>query len=164
MTTAIHLPSVPTEIVESRESAFFRLALLVGQKGIPAPNPHVGAVVVRDGAVVGLGHHEKAGTAHAEAVALERARARAWGGTLYVTLEPCNHYGRTPPCVDAIVRSGIVRVVIGCPDPNPHVRGGGARCLEANGVEVVWSPLLAEAESLIESWQRSLPRQVRHVR
>jgi len=138
------------------DHAFMRLALELGKRGTPAPNPHVGAVVVRFGQVVGEGHHERAGTAHAEALALTRAGARARGATLYVTLEPCNHHGRTPPCVDAILESGVRRVVIGCPDPNPHVAGGGAEALRRAGIEVVYGPGRAEAAALIEPWRAVL--------
>src|SRR4051812_29980692 len=111
-----------------RDNQLMDLALAEAAKGRPSPNPHVGAVVVgaRDGEVIAQGHHERAGEAHAEVEALRLAGARANGATLYVTLEPCNHDGRTPPCVDAILAAGIGRVVIGCLDPNPHVVGGGA--------------------------------------
>jgi pyrimidine deaminase RibD-like protein len=106
-----------------------RHALAQGRHGKPAPNPHVGAVVVRHGRLVGEGHHERAGGPHAEVVALQRAGELARGATLYVTLEPCNHHGRTPPCVGAVLRAGVRRVVIGCADPNPFVSGGGVEAL-----------------------------------
>ncbi|MGC4093141.1 MAG: bifunctional diaminohydroxyphosphoribosylaminopyrimidine deaminase/5-amino-6-(5-phosphoribosylamino)uracil reductase RibD [Polyangiaceae bacterium] len=133
-----------------------KLALALARRGTPAPNPRVGAVVVRDGAVIGWGFHERAGMAHAEAAALAHAGERARGATLYVTLEPCNHFGRTPPCVDAILRAGIARVVYGTRDPNGLVRGGGALRLAAAGVEVVEGALGHEARSLIADWVRSL--------
>lgn len=136
--------------------AFMRRAIELGARGTPAPNPHVGAVVVRDGRIVGEGHHERAGAAHAEALALERAGAEARGATLYVTLEPCNHHGRTPPCVDAVLASGVRRVVFGCPDPNPHVQGGGAEALRRAGVDVVYGPARSEARALIEPWLATL--------
>jgi diaminohydroxyphosphoribosylaminopyrimidine deaminase / 5-amino-6-(5-phosphoribosylamino)uracil reductase len=100
------------------------------------PNPPVGAVVVKDGVIVGRGAHLGPGQLHAEPVALNDAGERARGGTLYVTLEPCNHTGRTPPCTRAIIESGVSRVVIGVRDPNPKVSGGGARYLRERGVEV----------------------------
>lgn len=100
------------------------------------PNPLVGAVVVRGGEVVGEGFHGEYGGPHAEIVALAAAGARARGATLYVTLEPCAHHGKTPPCVDAIRRAGVARVVVGARDPNPQARGGADR-LRAAGVEVV---------------------------
>jgi diaminohydroxyphosphoribosylaminopyrimidine deaminase/5-amino-6-(5-phosphoribosylamino)uracil reductase len=96
----------------------------------------VGAVVVKGGQVVGKGYHRKAGTPHAEIHALENAGDQAKSATLYVTLEPCNHQGRTPPCTEVIVSSGIRRVVVGCSDPNPQVAGGGAGYLRRQGVRV----------------------------
>jgi diaminohydroxyphosphoribosylaminopyrimidine deaminase/5-amino-6-(5-phosphoribosylamino)uracil reductase len=104
-------------------------------RGTTHPNPIVGAVVVRDGEVVGEGWHERAGGPHAEVVALEAAGDRARGATLYATLEPCTHHGRTPPCVDRVLEAGVARVVVGSLDPNPKARGGVER-LRAGGVEV----------------------------
>lgn len=100
------------------------------------PNPTVGAVVVSEGRIVGEGFHERRGTSHAEVIALEEAGGRARGATLYVTLEPCNHQGRTPPCTDAIVASGIARVVVAAPDPHPLVGGRGIARLRSEGMEV----------------------------
>src|SRR5690554_6090296 len=100
------------------------------------PNPLVGAVVERDGRVVGEGAHREYGGPHAEIEALRAAGTAARGATLYVTLEPCNHVGKTPPCTDAILAAGIARVVIAADDPHPAARGGAARLLAA-GVEVV---------------------------
>lgn len=130
-----------------------RLALQEAARGTPHPNPHVGAVVVANGRVVAVGHHERAGLAHAEKLALTLAKEAARGATLYVTLEPCNHFGRTPPCADAVLRSGIVRVVIGCPDPNANVLGGGAARLAAMGLAVDMGICLADAEARIEDWR-----------
>jgi len=104
-------------------------------RGTTHPNPIVGAVVVRDGEVVGEGWHERAGGPHAEVGALEAAGERARGATLYVTLEPCAHHGRTPPCVDRVLEAGVARVVVGSLDPNRKARGGVER-LRAAGVEV----------------------------
>jgi diaminohydroxyphosphoribosylaminopyrimidine deaminase/5-amino-6-(5-phosphoribosylamino)uracil reductase len=138
--------------------SFMRRALRLARLGAPAPNPHVGAIVVQHGMIVGEGHHERAGAAHAEAAALAGAGERARGATLYVTLEPCNHHGRTPPCVDAVLRSGVRRVVIGCRDPNPHVAGGGADALLRAGVQVEYcSACLEEATALIAAWRATLP-------
>jgi diaminohydroxyphosphoribosylaminopyrimidine deaminase / 5-amino-6-(5-phosphoribosylamino)uracil reductase len=111
------------------------------------PNPVVGAVVVRDGAVVGEGWHERTGEPHAEVVALEAAGETARGGTLYVTLEPCDHHGTTPPCVDAILAAGIARVVVGAKDPT---RDGIARLRQA-GLDVELADLWA-ARTQIEAW------------
>jgi diaminohydroxyphosphoribosylaminopyrimidine deaminase/5-amino-6-(5-phosphoribosylamino)uracil reductase len=105
-------------------------------RGTTHPNPVVGAVVVAGDEVVGEGWHERAGSPHAELVALEAASERTRGATLYVTLEPCAHYGRTPPCVDAIVAAGIARVVVGAPDPNPKTDGQGFARLRQSGVDV----------------------------
>jgi diaminohydroxyphosphoribosylaminopyrimidine deaminase/5-amino-6-(5-phosphoribosylamino)uracil reductase len=100
------------------------------------PNPRVGCVIVKDGAVAGSGWHEKAGLPHAEVLALKEAGDRARGATLYVNLEPCSHHGRTPPCVDAIISAGIKRVVAAMQDPNPKVAGQGFAKLRDAGIEV----------------------------
>jgi diaminohydroxyphosphoribosylaminopyrimidine deaminase/5-amino-6-(5-phosphoribosylamino)uracil reductase len=105
-------------------------------RGTTRPNPMVGAVVVRDGEVVGEGWHERPGEPHAEAMALEFAGERARGATLYVTLEPCAHLGRTPPCADAVVAAGIARVVAAIGDPDPRTNGQGFERLRAAGIEV----------------------------
>ena len=101
-----------------------------------APNPLVGAVIAQDGKVVGEGWHSRAGESHAEVVALDGAGGAASGATMYVTLEPCNHYGRTPPCVEPILRAGISRVVVGHLDPDPRMRGRSIGLLREAGVEV----------------------------
>ncbi len=105
-------------------------------RGWTSPNPMVGAVVVKDGKVVGKGFHQAAGGPHGEINALNDAGEKATGATLYVTLEPCNHAGRTPPCTQAILRSGIKRVVAGMKDPNPQVTGGGLAFLKSQGLDV----------------------------
>jgi diaminohydroxyphosphoribosylaminopyrimidine deaminase/5-amino-6-(5-phosphoribosylamino)uracil reductase len=104
--------------------------------GNTSPNPAVGAVIVRDGRIVGEGYHHRAGKPHAEVHALEAAGELAQGATLYVSLEPCNHFGRTPPCAHAVARAGIARVVVGTPDPNPQTDGGGIAYLRDRGVEI----------------------------
>lgn len=114
-------------------------------QGRVAPNPAVGAVVVRDGRLVGEGCTKPPGGPHAEVVALNQAGEQARDGVLYVTLEPCAHYGRTPPCVDAILRAGIRRVVIAVPDPYPEVAGRGIRRLREAGVEVTLGVAAEEA-------------------
>ena len=120
------------------DSSWMRLALERAQlgQGRVEPNPMVGAAIVRDGVLVGLGHHERYGGLHAEVEAIEQAGERATGGTIYVTLEPCCHYGKTPPCTQAILRAGIRRVVAATRDPFPKVDGGGLSALIAAGVDV----------------------------
>lgn len=116
---------------------FMRRALALARKGIgrTSPNPAVGCVVVRDGAVVGEGWHRKAGTPHAEIHALAMAGDASRGAEVYVTLEPCCHTGATPPCTEALIRAGVRRVVAGMPDPNPRVSGGGLAALKQAGIE-----------------------------
>ena len=119
------------------DGAFMRRALALAARGWgrTAPNPMVGAVVVRDGVVVGEGWHAEHGGPHAEVEALRSAGELARGATVYVTLEPCNHYGKTPPCTEALIAAGVSRVVIACADPHPIARGGAQRLREA-GIEV----------------------------
>mgnify|MGYP006281641415 CR=1 FL=1 len=120
------------------DSFYMKIALELAEKGrgYTAPNPMVGAVVVSEKTILGQGWHKKAGGAHAEVNALDAAGGRAEGATIYVTLEPCNHYGRTPPCTERILAAGIRRVVIAAADPNPHVAGGGAQYLADKGLDV----------------------------
>jgi diaminohydroxyphosphoribosylaminopyrimidine deaminase/5-amino-6-(5-phosphoribosylamino)uracil reductase len=127
-------------------------------RGTTHPNPIVGAVVARDGEIVGEGWHERAGGPHAEVVALAHAGERAAGATLYVTLEPCSHHGRTPPCVDAVLAAGIAKVVVGAADPNPEV--DGLTRLRAAGVEVevAAGELGFEARRQNEAWRTWIAR------
>jgi len=130
----------------------FMAEALVLAKGVMSrtwPNPPVGAVVVKDGVIVGRGAHEGPGKPHAEPVALDEAGESARGATLYVTLEPCNHEGNTPPCAPAVVVSGVKRVVVAIRDPNPTVIGGGCRYLRDHGLDVTCGILPAEALDLI---------------
>ena len=117
--------------------------------GSTSPNPPVGAVVVRDGRIVGEGNTQPAGEDHAEIVALRQAGELARGSTLYVTLEPCSHQGRTPPCTDAIVAAGVSEVHVSVVDPNPLVRGKGLDQLRGSGIEVRFGDGREEAEALI---------------
>ena len=135
----------------NRDADFMRQAIALARRGLgrTSPNPPVGAVVVARGRVVGRGWHRRPGAAHGEAMALRAAGARARGATLYVTLEPCNHHGRTPPCTEAILAAGVRRVVFGARDPNPHVRGGGAARLRRAGVEVLGGVERVACEELI---------------
>ncbi len=125
-------------------------ALRLAEKGLytTTPNPRVGCVIARDGQVVGAGWHEKTGGPHAEVVALGAAGARAHGATAYVSLEPCSHHGRTPPCVDALITAGIARVVAAMRDPNPEVSGGGFAALRAAGIVVESGLMQDEAREL----------------
>jgi diaminohydroxyphosphoribosylaminopyrimidine deaminase / 5-amino-6-(5-phosphoribosylamino)uracil reductase len=129
---------VPEAAWDEADRAMMRQAIGVawGGAGRTGANPMVGAVVVTDGGVVGEAFHRQAGIAHAERVALDIAGERARGGTLYASLEPCSHHGRTPPCVDRIVESGVARVVVAAPDPDARVRGRGIAALRARGIQV----------------------------
>jgi diaminohydroxyphosphoribosylaminopyrimidine deaminase/5-amino-6-(5-phosphoribosylamino)uracil reductase len=123
------------------DEKFMAIALREAMKGVglSSPNPPVGCALVRDGEVIGLGVHTRAGDPHGEIMALRDAERRDLdprGATAYVTLEPCCHHGRTPPCTDALLRAGIQRVVVGVHDPNPRVDGGGITILRTQGVEV----------------------------
>ena len=126
------------------------LDLAARARGGTLPNPMVGAVVVRSGRVAGRGWHSKAGRPHAEALALARAGAASKGATLYVSLEPCSHTGRTPPCTEAILKAGVRRVVAAMVDPDPRVRGRGLRRLRASGVRTAVGVLESEARALNE--------------
>ncbi len=144
---------------------FMRLALREARRGLgrTSPNPAVGAVIVKAGRVVGRGHHARAGAPHAEVVALRAAGARARGADLYTTLEPCDHFGRTPPCSLAILDAGVRRVFSGSSDPNPQVDGRGIRRLREAGVEVETGLLRAECDALLEPWARFITTGRPHV-
>lgn len=128
------------------------LRLAARGRGRTSPNPMVGAVIVKHDDVIGTGWHRKVGAEHAEAVALAQAGSRAKGATMYVTLEPCAHHGRTPPCVDAIIEAGISRVVAAIEDPDPLVSGAGAAALRAAGVDVEFGLLSKDAARLNEEY------------
>jgi len=125
-------------------------ALRLAARGLytTTPNPRVGCVIVRDGEILGEGFHERAGEPHAEIHALQRAGARARGATVYVTLEPCSHHGRTPPCVDALIQAGVSRVVAAMQDPNPKVAGEGLQRLRAARIAVESGLLEEQAREL----------------
>ncbi|MBI4816255.1 MAG: bifunctional diaminohydroxyphosphoribosylaminopyrimidine deaminase/5-amino-6-(5-phosphoribosylamino)uracil reductase RibD [Deltaproteobacteria bacterium] len=133
-------------------------ALVEARKGIgrTSPNPTVGAVIARDGVIIATGWHRRAGTAHAEIVALEAAGEDARGATLYSTLEPCVHHGRTGPCTEAILGAGIARVVVGAIDPNPRVKRRGIARLRSQGVEVVHGVRANECEALNEPFNHAI--------
>lgn len=123
-------------------------------RGRTSPNPMVGAILIRDEMIAGEGYHQKAGTPHAEILAIQKAGERAKGSTLYINLEPCIHYGRTPPCVPAILQAGIRRVVIGMEDPNPLVQGKGIKALKEAGLQVEVGVLEKECQRLNESFSK----------
>ncbi|OCG37603.1 bifunctional diaminohydroxyphosphoribosylaminopyrimidine deaminase/5-amino-6-(5-phosphoribosylamino)uracil reductase RibD [Gilliamella sp. Gris1-4] len=112
------------------------------------PNPNVGCVIVKDDQIIGKGYHQKAGEPHAEVHALKMAGDEAIGAIAYVTLEPCSHFGRTPPCADALIKAGIIRVVIAMQDPNPNVAGNGIKRLKEAGIDVTIGVLTEQAEAI----------------
>ena len=129
--------SAPVDVLQ-QDARFMALALALGRRGLGRtwPNPAVGAVVIKDGIIVGRGWTQDGGRPHAEIEALRRAGEAARGATLYVTLEPCSHYGKSPPCADAIIAAGLSRVVSALEDPNPEVAGAGHARLRAAGIAV----------------------------
>jgi len=149
-----------------RDDEFWmRRALRLARKAVgwTSPNPPVGAVIVKNGALIAEGYHEGAGKPHAEAVALTKAGKEAEGATLYVTLEPCDHYGRTPPCTQAIIAAKVKRVVVGTVDPNPIVNGRGVARLKEAGIEVTVGVLESEAKELIAPFAKFITRQIPFV-
>ena len=134
------------------DNKYMRLALELAQKGCgwTAPNPMVGAVIVKDDRIIGQGWHEKYGQPHAERNALAACNESPKGATMYVTLEPCCHHGKQPPCVDAIIEAGIRRVVVGSADPNPLVSGKGIQILRKHSIEVTEHILQEECDKLNE--------------
>jgi diaminohydroxyphosphoribosylaminopyrimidine deaminase/5-amino-6-(5-phosphoribosylamino)uracil reductase len=133
----------PTDI------AYMQTALMLARRGLGncAPNPTVGCIIVKNGRVVGRGNTAAGGRPHAETIGLEMAGADAQGATAYVTLEPCSHYGKTPPCATALIEAGVARVVVACTDPNPKVNGAGIKMLKDAGIEVISG--VCEAEALV---------------
>jgi len=137
---------------EPLDTHFMKEVLKEARKGLgnTSPNPMVGALIVKDGKILARGYHRRAGAPHAEADALSKLGGRSEGAALYVNLEPCNHYGRTPPCTEAILAAGIARVVIAMKDPNPDVKGGGCAYLRAKGLDITEGVLEKEARQLNE--------------
>ncbi|HBH38208.1 MAG TPA: bifunctional diaminohydroxyphosphoribosylaminopyrimidine deaminase/5-amino-6-(5-phosphoribosylamino)uracil reductase RibD, partial [Curvibacter sp.] len=138
-------------------------ALMLAERGLytTEPNPRVGCVLVADGEVVGEGWHVRAGEGHAEVNALAQAGERARGATAYVTLEPCSHFGKTPPCADALIKAGVSRMVAAMQDPNPQVAGNGLQRLREAGIAVECGLLEEQARALnpgfIKRMQQGLP-------
>lgn len=145
------------------DERFMRMAinLALRASGLTSPNPAVGAVIVKNGKVVARGYHKKAGGAHAEAEAI--GNRDLLDATLYVTLEPCCHYGKTPPCTDAILRSGIKTVVVGTKDPNPAVAGKGIKILRRAGIEVITGVLEGECRALNVAYNKYIVKRVPYV-
>ncbi len=145
--------------------SYMRRALTLAARGLgrTAPNPAVGAVVVKHGEIIGEGWHPAAGQPHAEVLALQQAGTAAQGADIYVTLEPCCHYGRTPPCTDAIIAAGIKRVFYACQDPNPQVAGGGHATLVAAGCEVFQGPLGTSAKDLNRAYFKHQATGLPHI-
>ena len=141
-----------TDMEQDRQ--YMKMALELAQKGMgfTAPNPMVGAVIVKNGRVIGQGYHRKYGGLHAEREALAVCTEEPKGASIYVTLEPCCHYGKQPPCVNAILEAGIRRVIIGSSDPNPLVAGKGIRILKDHGIEVTENILKEECDKLNEAF------------
>lgn len=136
----------------SADYTYMAQALQLAERGLytTSPNPRVGCVIVKDNCIIGTGWHQRAGEAHAEIYALQAAGERARGATAYVTLEPCSHFGRTPPCADALIRAGVIRVIAAMQDPNPQIAGNGLARLQAAGI--------ATSSGLLEVQARQLNR------
>ncbi|MCU0655760.1 MAG: bifunctional diaminohydroxyphosphoribosylaminopyrimidine deaminase/5-amino-6-(5-phosphoribosylamino)uracil reductase RibD [Polyangiaceae bacterium] len=145
-----------------QDARWMDLAVNEGRKGRCSPNPRVGAVVVQNDQVVAVGYHERAGESHAEVIALRNAGDQARGATLYCSLEPCNHHGRTPPCTEAILAAGIRRVVVGARDPNPNLPGKGLERLKNEGVQVALLDHRGATE-LLAPWAKYITTGLPHV-
>jgi diaminohydroxyphosphoribosylaminopyrimidine deaminase/5-amino-6-(5-phosphoribosylamino)uracil reductase len=155
--TDARLPSDPSAITPFDQAMMQRcLELARRALGKTAPNPLVGAVVVQDGEIVGEGFHPGAGSPHAEVFALQAAGVKARGATIYVNLEPCNHYGRTPPCSEALIAAGVAKVVVGMVDPNPLVAGGGIAKLRQHGIETIVGVAEADCQRLNEAFSHRI--------
>lgn len=140
------------------DEEFMRYALHLASlaAGRTSPNPLVGCVIIKDNEIIGEGYHHKAGTPHAEVHALQQAGIEAKGATAYVTLEPCSHFGRTPPCADALIEAGLQRVVVAMQDPNPRVSGEGISRLRKAGIQVEVGLLAKEAEKINRSFLKAI--------
>jgi diaminohydroxyphosphoribosylaminopyrimidine deaminase/5-amino-6-(5-phosphoribosylamino)uracil reductase len=152
-------------MADARDEFFMKLCLKLAKrgKGFVSPNPLVGAVIVKEGEIVGKGFHPHFGAPHAEVFAIKEAGEKARDATLYVNLEPCCHYGKTPPCTKAIIEAGIKRVVVGMIDPNPLVNGKGIEELEEKGIEVGVGVLEEKARRLNEAYAKFIRERVPFV-
>ncbi|MGM8886160.1 bifunctional diaminohydroxyphosphoribosylaminopyrimidine deaminase/5-amino-6-(5-phosphoribosylamino)uracil reductase RibD [Psychrobacter sp. 1U2] len=158
--------SVSEHAQHAQDNYFMMLAIEQAKQGLytTRPNPAVGCVIVQSGKIIGQGFHPKAGERHAEVFALREAESRAKGATAYVTLEPCSHTGRTPPCALALIEAGLKRVVIAGLDPNPQVAGRGVALLEQAGIEVTVGVLEESAASLNKGFLKAMRTQLPYVR
>ena len=155
-----------SNLVREQHEFWMRRAIQLAYQGqySTRPNPNVGCVIVKDGQQVGEGFHPKAGQPHAEVFAMRDAGEAARGATAYVTLEPCAHYGRTPPCAKGLVEAGVAQVVVACPDPNPLVAGKGVQILRDAGIEVITDVCEAEAHQLNLGFLKAMATSMPHVR
>lgn len=150
----------------NQDHQYMALAIKLAKQGhyTTSPNPRVGCVIVNNGQIVGQGTHLKAGTPHAEVHALREAGEQARGATAYVTLEPCSHFGRTPPCAQALIDNGLAKVIAANVDPNPQVAGRGLDMLAAAGIETAYGLLANEAEQLNQGFLKLMRTQMPYVR
>ncbi len=150
----------------TQDQIWMRRAIELARQGqySTKPNPNVGCVIVKDGVVVGEGFHPKAGQPHAEVFAMRQAGDQAHGATAYVTLEPCAHYGRTPPCAKGLVEAGVAKVMVACPDPNPLVAGKGVQILKDAGIEVEVGICEDEAHPLNDGFLKAMATGMPYVR
>ncbi|MHA5055328.1 bifunctional diaminohydroxyphosphoribosylaminopyrimidine deaminase/5-amino-6-(5-phosphoribosylamino)uracil reductase RibD [Acinetobacter schindleri] len=150
----------------TQDQIWMRRAIELARQGqySTKPNPNVGCVIVKDGVVVGEGFHPKAGQPHAEVFAMRQAGEQAHGATAYVTLEPCAHYGRTPPCAKGLVEAGVAKVVVACPDPNPLVAGKGVQILKDAGIDVEVGICEDEAHPLNDGFLKAMATGMPYVR
>lgn len=150
----------------TQDQIWMRRAIELARQGqySTKPNPNVGCVIVKDGVVVGEGFHPKAGQPHAEVFAMRQAGEQARGATAYVTLEPCAHYGRTPPCAKGLVEAGLAKVIVACPDPNPLVAGKGVQILKEAGIEVEVGICEDEAHLLNDGFLKAMATGMPYVR
>lgn len=149
-----------------QDQRYMQRAIALARRGqySTKPNPNVGCIIVKNGQVIGEGYHPRAGQPHAEVFALREAGQQAQGATAYVTLEPCAHYGRTPPCAEALVKQQLKRVVIACTDPNPLVAGKGIEILRQAGIEVTTGVCSAEAAQLNRGFLKAMASGMPYVR
>ena len=164
-------PTLPTtapisDLVDPKDCYYMAWAIDTARQGLftTRPNPAVGCVIVKDGKIIGSGFHPKAGEPHAEVFALREAGEQATGACAYVTLEPCSHTGRTPPCAAALIAAKVARVVVAGLDPNPNVAGRGIAMLQAAGIEVITGVMQAQAEALNTGFLKAMRSGLPYVR